>query len=78
MSDTPRAKRPALSGYAIKWDDQEQTWVARSQPEGLYVLRGRDQAELDAARRRLIRRLSDELIETTNGAAERGYSPPPT
>lgn len=67
---------PVLTGYAVEWDDDAQTWVATN--DHGTELRGRDQSELNAARGRLVDRLSREILEITHYAARNGYTPPPS
>lgn len=67
---------PVLSGYTVTWDVTTGQWAARSDTFGT-VLRGKDQAELDAARWRLVMSLADELAQILRDAPGRGYSPPP-
>lgn len=58
--------RPQLPGYTVVTDDEAAEWVATciSNPER--VLRGRNQAELNAAHGRLI----------AQDAAQHGMTPP--
>lgn len=67
---------PVLNGYTVTWDVTTGEWVARSDSFST-VLRGKDQAELDAARWKHVVQLADELSQIIRDAAARGYSPPP-
>lgn len=68
--------KPFLNGYTVEWDITTGEWVARSDSADT-VLRGKNQAELDAARWNLVVSLADNLSQILREAPERGYSPPP-
>jgi hypothetical protein len=69
--------RPTLNGYTVEWSVATGEWVATSDTYGT-ELRGKDQAELDAARWTLVNRLADELQQQLLKTAPLfGYSPPP-
>lgn len=67
---------PFLNGYTVTWDAGAGEWEARSATSDT-VLRGKNQAELDAARWRLVVGLADELRAVIDAAPGLGYSPPP-
>lgn len=67
---------PVLTGYRVEWDDAGKEWVATHETLGT-ILRGKDQAELTAARNRGVVKAANELLELGRYAARSGYSPPP-
>lgn len=67
---------PFLNGYTTTYDAETGEWVAASNSSDT-VLRGKNQAELDAARWDLVVRLADELSAILRYAPAHGYSPPP-
>lgn len=68
---------PILPGYEVEWDEAGQEFVATNSERGT-VLRGKDQAELNAARGQLVNRLADDIMQMIREAPGRGYSPPPS
>jgi hypothetical protein len=68
--------RPFLNGYTVEWSVATGEWVPRSDSSDS-VLRGKDQAELDAARWSLVVTLADKLSQIIRHAPQHGYSPPP-
>jgi hypothetical protein len=66
---------PFLNGYTVTWDAGAGEWVACSNTSDT-VLRGKNQAELDTARWRLVVGLAEELRAVIDAAPGLGYSPP--
>jgi hypothetical protein len=75
VSDNGEFGVPILPGYTVTWDDEAGEWLARS-TEFDATLRGKSQAELEAARWQLALRLAEELQQIIRHAPQHGYSPP--
>jgi len=67
---------PILTSYRVEWDDDGGEWVATHERLGT-ILRGKDQAELTAARNRGVVKAANELLEIGRYAQANGYTPPP-